>query len=274
MITTNCSQVQQEINQRLKVCREKVGDLGPPRATQEHQHSYLLKIAIEFQNITSCALKAQYGEYDAFDRDGCLKLATHIVGRNAVFSSDLAQRGHTLKFADASTKKSEVEKAETEISIPKFPEWAKKRRLCYRYLRELVDLEYLLPLPITVQTPTETEIIPWLRTMYKSSRGFELGSFDTSLLPLLWKKQSANWDNLALGYICDVVTLVHYYIKTLVGHCCHDERVGKGLNALLMEPLFERYKKAIDHVKFVLQVERAGTPLTNDHYFADNLEKW
>ena len=180
-----------------------------------------------------------------------------------------------LKFADASTKKKEIEDAETEMSVPKFPEWANGRSLCDRYfLAELGDLEYLLPIPITVGTPAETEIIPWLRAMYKSTCGFELGSFDTSLLPLLLKKQSANWDNIALGYICDIVTLVHNYIKALIGHCCHDDRVRKGLDALLMDPLYERYKKAVDHVKFVLQVERAGTPLTNNHYFADNLEKW
>ena len=34
-----------------------------------------------------------------------------------------------------------------------------------------------------------------------------------------------------------------------------------------------RYQIAINHVEFLLKVERQGTPLTVNHYFVDNLEQ-
>ena len=43
---------------------------------------------------------------------------------------------------------------------------------------------------------------------------------------------------------------------------------------VLMADLTKRYVKAINQVKFLLEVERGGTPMTLNHYFNDNLEKW
>ena len=126
----------------------------------------------------------------------------------------------------------------------------------------------------TVPMPKPSGIVAWLNKVYKSSRGFELGTFDASLLPILWKKQSAKWDGLALGYISDIVSLVHSFTTTLLSAICEDQRVQSTLASVLMDGLIERYKKSIDHTKFILYVERVGTPLTANHYFAENLEKW
>ena len=41
------------------------------------------------------------------------------------------------------------------------------------------------------------------------ARGFEFVTFDVSLLPIIWKKQSSNWEALALGYVNDIISLVH-----------------------------------------------------------------
>ena len=263
-------------------------ELGPPRSTQEHQHAYLLNIATKFQEVTSCALKAHYGDHDIFDRDSGTKLATSVMRRNAMFSSDVALQGHSLKF-DTAWRKEYSEKADkesdsdsepmpvskSETTMLKLPAQSKTGDLCSgRYNPTLDDLEHLFPLPVTVRNPEESNIISWLKNSYISSRGFEMGSFGPSLLTEIWRKQSAKWDNLAFGYICDVVILVHKFIKQLLVHSCPDERICGGLESLLSEHLLERYKKAIDQVGFLIEVERAGTPLTTNHYFADNLEKW
>ena len=122
--------------------------------------------------------------------------------------------------------------------------------------------------------PKPTGIILWLNQVYKGSRGFELGTFDASILPNIWKKQSANWNDLALGYVNDIVSLVHKYTVTLLSAICDDQHVQSALVSVLMDGLVERYKKSIDHAKFILHVEKLGTPLTANHYFADNLEIW
>lgn len=40
-----------------------------------------------------------------------------------------------------------------------------------------------------------------------------------------------------------------------------------------MERLRERYKKAMDHTRFLLSIERGGRPSTFNHYFGDTLQK-
>lgn len=135
------------------------------------------------------------------------------------------------------------------------------------------ELDDILHDDCIVPTPKPTGITTWLEKVYKSSRGFEMGTFDASLLPIIWKKQSANWDDLALGYVSDIVSLVHNFTLALISAICEDDRVQSALMSMLMDGLIECYKKSIDHAKFILHVERLGTPLTANHYFADNLEK-
>ena len=117
------------------------------------------------------------------------------------------------------------------------------------------------------------KITKWLKKIYKNSRGFELGTFDPALLSTVWKEQSTNWDAIAMGYIEDIISLVHRFTVELLSKICQDEHVRRGLNSALLEKLMERYKKSIDHTNFVLTVERYGTPMTSNHYFADSLGK-
>ena len=135
------------------------------------------------------------------------------------------------------------------------------------------DLDDILHDDRSVPMPKPTGIIPWLEHVYKDSRGFEMGTFDASLLSVVWKKQSDNWDDLALGYVSDIVSLVHRFIYALISAICDDQRVQSALMSTLMDGLIDRYTKSIDHAKFVISVEKDDTPQTLNHYFADNLEK-
>lgn len=136
------------------------------------------------------------------------------------------------------------------------------------------ELDDILHDDCKLPTPKPIDIIPWLDKVYKSCRGFEVGTYNASLFHNIWKKQSANWDILALGYVSDIVSLVHKFILALISAICEDQRVQSALMSMLMDGLIDRYKKSIDHAKFILHVEKLGTPLTANHYFADNLEKW
>ena len=84
------------------------------------------------------------------------------------------------------------------------------------------------------------------------------------------KLQSTKWTSIALGYISDIVTLVHRFIDRALTKICPD--VKATLLSNLTEGLFERYSKAVGQVRFLLDVERAGTPITLNYYFNDNLE--
>ena len=79
---------------------------------------------------------------------------------------------------------------------------------------------------------------------------------------------------IAIGYIKDVISMAHTFIRDLLRIVCLDLRVREALMAVLMDELLVKYKAALDHVHFLLHVERTGTPATLNHYFTDNLEKW
>jgi hypothetical protein len=107
--------------------------------------------------------------------------------------------------------------------------------------------------------------------VYDASRGYEMGTFDPSLLVITMGEQSKNWSSITRGYISDVATALHRFIINLLQYICADERVLGGLIPLLMEGLLEQYRKAFTQVTFILQVE-LSKPMTQNHYFNDNLE--
>lgn len=66
---------------------------------------------------------------------------------------------------------------------------------------------------------------------------------------------------------------VHDFTYKALAHVCPDEGVRSGLWSVLQEQLVDRYRAAVDHVGFIIRVERFGTPLTTNHYFNENLQK-
>lgn len=207
-----------------------------------------------------------------------LKLATSIVDRNDEFSDDVRKKGHTICFEQTSEEsESDTEDASSESDEDNEDnadeDNADEDDADERHTNDLDNLDGIM-LEESGLNHRAQEILPWLRRIYTSSRGFELGTFDAALIPLIWKEQSANWNDIALLYISDVIVTVHRFIRKLLQAICPDDLILQGLNSVLVEELMTRYQKAIDHVKFILQVERAGTPSTLNHYFNNNLEKW
>ena len=162
-----------------------------------------------------------------------------------------------------------------------FMAWTLIWRICYHHWDQ-VGLTTLLLAHCHNHTDADGTVVPpptrwgikrWIETTYKSSRGFELGTFDAALIPIIWKAQAANWEALGLGYISDVVSIVHTFISKLLNCICKDSKIKRGLKSVLLEQLRTRYQRGIAQAKFVTLVEKEGTQLTTNHYFADNLEK-
>lgn len=218
--------------------------------------------------MTIQAIEAQYSGDDAFDSEPNLRLATAVVNRNESFSNDVWHKGHTMEFKREAVSPEVV----PEIEDPVFEDVFKEiKRHDTRYStnpEDLDDLLYSEPIPLT----PEAGIIDWLHAVHKEARGFEIGTFNASLVPIMWKKQSSKWENLALGYTSDIVAISHNYICGLLQEICEDERIRSNLVSVMMDPLTGRYKRAIDQTLFLLEVER--DPLTLNHYFADNMAKW
>jgi len=270
--------VGRDIAKRLAACEEELSGLGPSRETTEQQRRYLLDIAVKFQVITSNALEARYGRNTHPNENKLLRLATILVDFNAAFSEDVEKRGHTVNF---NTTMSSLEKAlprklildpRRKSSFDAEPletgdESAKQAE------DEYPELSDVLREPCKNSWPESQDILEWIERAYRSSRGFELGTFDPSILTTLFQEQTKNWEGLAMSYIRHVISSVHRFCDILLKLLCPEERVQPTLWSLLVVQLLERYKKTVDHVKFILHTERAGTLLTTNHYFSESLDK-
>ncbi|OJJ94880.1 hypothetical protein ASPACDRAFT_1883796 [Aspergillus aculeatus ATCC 16872] len=116
-------------------------------------------------------------------------------------------------------------------------------------------------------------IYEWLRDEYHNSRGFELNNFSITMLTNVFNKQTMKWKSIALGYLSEIIFIVHNFIMRNLQICFADRRVFRNLLPYLMGDLLDVYKGAMDHVWLLLYIEREGTLKTLDHYFNDQLQK-
>ncbi|KAF2137063.1 uncharacterized protein K452DRAFT_353671 [Aplosporella prunicola CBS 121167] len=303
--------VKSEVNKSLRRCRKNLDALGPRRDTPMEQSRFLIDMATRFQEVTSKALDAKYVD-DCFTKHSALKVATLVANRNEAFSTEFEKHGHTYQFKENWSEEKqedsdvddndedEEEKTEDEESEDEEDEDeeddtidfghsgssdgervmvkrtnATRRGLSAQHISNYADeLEDILYSKKYLPHPRRKGVLRWLNNIYINSRGFELGQFDPSLLANTMKEQSKSWDHLSYRYISDVVETTHDYINTLLQIVCPDEGICQRIKSAIMDGLMERYQRAFDQVKFILHVERLGTPATQNHYFNDNLQKF
>ncbi|KGO67535.1 Dynamin [Penicillium italicum] len=279
--------VRSEVSKRLKECKKDLESLGEERESPEQQRKYLLDIASKFQRITENALQTNYGSQDAFDEEPGLRLATLVANRNAQFSDDFSIRGHLYCFmSHGHDDDSENQPNTTATSPPSSVgacigtdnEEAKEGReeresTTSRKMDSCSDIEDILHDRVQIQNSLTEGILPWIENVYQGSRGFELGTFNSSILPSVLKKQSAKWPSLAEGYICDIISMVHIFTSKALDISCGNHRLGQNILSFLMDGLIEKYRQALSMTDFLLRIEREGTPMTLNHYLNSNLQK-
>jgi Dynamin central region/Dynamin family len=276
--------VKHEIEKRLLDREQQLKALGPARETADQQRAFLLDLATKFQETTSNALDAYYGRSSLFEDSPSLRLATRIVDLNHQFSDDMCKKGHTRHFSKFTTRQEKKPAPEPELddhspATEAPPQTATENTplsttetsdLAASRFSELSDV---IQDPWSCPFPQTDDIFDWIDSAYRMSRGFEMGTFNPSLLSILFQQQSQKWDQLALGYVSDIIGVVHSFANNLLSALCPDPRVQSNLWEFLVEDLLEPYQRAMIHTRFILRVERQGTPLTTNHYFSDNLQK-
>ncbi|KAI0447104.1 hypothetical protein F4803DRAFT_397297 [Xylaria telfairii] len=71
-----------------------------------------------------------------------------------------------------------------------------------------------------------------------------------------------------------IIYHVHRFISEVVKSICPDPRVHEELwNGYLLEELMTSYRRAMDHARFLLRIEREGSPLTLTHSFSGHIQK-
>ncbi|KAF7590639.1 hypothetical protein BBP40_002587 [Aspergillus hancockii] len=263
--------VRAEIARRLKDSRNALKELGDERETPEQQATFLTDIMTKFQDITSQALSTNYGANDIFDKHEELRLATIIVTRDAGFAEDLSQWGHEYKFK---VHDDEGHKSSTanDIATPP-PEPNDEKGVETRKMNTVAELDGIIDDQTFESLPIDEDILEWLKKLYQTSRGFEIGTFNVSLLATSMKKQSVKWSKFARGYISDIITVIHRFIVKGLEIASVDKRLFGNLLSMMMDDLLTKYQQALNQVDFLLHVERNGTPKTLNHCFNENHQK-
>lgn len=267
-----------EVRYRLTETRKLLAALGPEREGSTDQLAYLTRIATDYQRLVSFALRANHGADEAFDEHPGLRLAPAIIARMKAFSEDMAAYGSTYAFETRSSDGSkalvpggledddDIEDGERDAGPGRFFD-----------SRRIEDHEDLMDLVLSVQRlplPRPDGINAWLQQVFKANRGFELGTFNPSILGTTMKKQCFKWSDISLGFVGDVITLLHRFVETALDVICTDSTVRESLGTKLSDDLLARYHNAIARTKFLLEVEQSDIPVTMNHYFNDNLQRW
>jgi hypothetical protein len=270
-------------------CKEKLDKLGADRDSSDQQRQYLQQMAVEAQKLTDYAIDAYYARHKAFEEIPEFRLSTLIVDHNDQFAKSIEIYGHTADFRlpevatideDAISRflVSETPPLDyTEHSLPCSPASTFPAAEAHGQLLndpECSILTDLLPPSWERPSPPSENIIQWIEREYRNSRSYGLEAVGASVLPILWQQQSKNWEGVTLDYMSKVIIFVHAFVCKLLHYVCPDKRTFSGLCSILQDSLVERYVKALHHVKFIVSVERFGTPLTLNHYFSDNLQKF
>jgi hypothetical protein len=249
----------------LNSSKRILASVGTERDTKDKQIQYLLDLATQYQRIATLGVQADYGGDKIFDSNQSLCLATELICRSEDFAEDMARVGHCFPFH---------QDGDVDLSsIDEEPNSNTKKPIQTRRVLNSVELNELLSGGEVISVQPSRSILDWLKELYQRSRGFELGTFEPSILTAAMRQQSGNWNMLSTGFACDAVAMVYSFIKTLLHSLCAEEQVCDRLLNVLMDGLIERYSQSLEQVKFLLKVELNGVPVTVNHYFNDNLQK-
>lgn len=228
----------------------------------------LTEIATKFQRLVSLSLAANYGADSVFDSKPSLRIAPSTTARMTAYSDDMAQYGQEYSFLPADHVPGGSIPSPVDIS-----ELKDRKTFSIRYQEDIDELADILHPQQDVPHSIQDAILPWLLTVYNGNRGFELGTFNATILATAMKKQSTKWSDISLAYVSDVIVLVDQFIKTALQSVCPDADIRRALSSIMTDTLIGRYQKAIDHAVFLLQIEDGGTPMTLNHYLNENLQK-
>ncbi|KAK8160220.1 dynamin GTPase [Phyllosticta citribraziliensis] len=262
--------VKAEISKSLAERRALLSNLGPSRATTNEQRAFLISIATKFQNLVSAAINANYSGDNLFNEHPELKIATWVRNRNEALSKDFAARGHKFQFNDDKEQEAKGKPGEEPKDEASKDE---SKPLNPRTVETPEDLEGFIHGYEPIPEPKRGKVTEWITKIYTNSRGFELGTFNSTLLSTLMQVQTENWEALCLGYISDIVALAHKFFDTLLKVICPDEQLRSNIKIVLMDNILSRYKLALAQVDFVLQCERYGNPVTVNKYFNSSMER-
>ncbi|KAL6866853.1 P-loop containing nucleoside triphosphate hydrolase protein [Trichoderma novae-zelandiae] len=288
--------VKTEIMQNLKRSQELRADMGESRSTTDQQRAYVGKVASKFTRLKNYGLDAYYTRDDFFE-DPETRLITRIRTINEAFALVMRDKGHTRKFFAGHRE----EEFHTRVNFA-FGEWAapgpdksslvKDRSLLYRDEvpfkiprageEELADL---LADSYSCPEPEAGGMLKHIQEQYLGSRGYEIGTFSSEMLPCTFKEQGSKWRSITRAHVSNAMLIVHHFIRQVLEDSCADAAVREELWTLLLyghggedgqeyhEGLLARYARAMSQVEFLLGLEFQNRTITYNARFEERFNQ-
>ncbi|KAH0526343.1 hypothetical protein TsFJ059_009676 [Trichoderma semiorbis] len=270
-----------EIVSQIAECRREFNSLGSPRQDEREQRSFLCQIAGAFQERARAALTADYGADSVFDQDE-LRLITHVVNITDVFNADFHENAHSLNFEKLgrSEPSEEVEmlsdydgvrKASSIISDLRT--LIKKANVGVLWSKEFVELSEIVTLGNTPMPMPRDNFSEWINGIYLKSRGLDLGTFNANFIATAFAEQSRKWSEITKIYMRRIIVTIHRFIAAALRSVCSEEQVRTQVWEAILQHLVKCYKKAMDQVDVLVEVEHRKKPYTLNRQFAEARSK-
>ncbi|KAK1757179.1 putative dynamin family protein [Echria macrotheca] len=253
--------VKREVAATLKEAKEQLQALGDSRAETDEQRAYLGHIAIRFADLVKFGLDAYYNGDEVFLKSKNLRLITRMRDLNDAFAETFYWMGHQIEF-ESDTKPTLSDQEDEEdgsVSVRREDLYDSPLSIPIE-LEE--DLDGILIEPFDCPDPQNGSLLNRIQVMYKENRGYELGTFGSSMIPAAFRLQATKWEKMALAHVSNAILVVHHFINAMIAEACPDETVRYALWQAILEELGKRYQRAMDHVRFLLDVELNGKSVT------------
>ncbi|KAJ0117159.1 Interferon-induced GTP-binding protein Mx [Diaporthe amygdali] len=232
----------QEIGSKLRVCHERLENMGQRRATKEEQQLYLVKVSLMFQALTKAAIDGTYNnpffEDAQSDRGYCQRARAVIQNSNQQFARDLSARGHYRQIVELQTEGSEDEDLRGSVQI------------------------------------TRDAFITHIQNLMFRTRGRELpGTFSPMIVEDLFREQCRPWEAILRDHVETVAAAARELLSIVCTHIA-DDTTSSFLIREIVDPALESIMKILQSkADELLQPHKNGHPITYNHYFTETLQK-
>lgn len=168
--------------------------------------SYLTRLATQFQCLVHLALNTNHGADELFEEDPSFHISTMIMTRMKMFADDMASKAQTYAFLSSDT---DVRENADDV----YGDATQNGGLFgIRSEEDVEELQDILHPDLVLQYLKHGTIQNLLLTVFRNNRGFELGTFNATILATVMKKQSSKWTDLSLGFVSNIIVVVHRFI--------------------------------------------------------------
>ncbi|KAI1342683.1 hypothetical protein F5Y15DRAFT_413190 [Xylariaceae sp. FL0016] len=233
---------------------------GPTRAGLE-------TLATRFQYISDLARSGKYFKDHLFVNRPALELKTRFTELIRSFSNDI------LRFSD-------LEEPPTGHYNNRY-DYYQQRNFCLDHLavgltqrvEKYPELAAIFlfedyKIPATQVRP----LMDRIKTTYEAKRDPQTGSFGPTVFETLCFERREIWEPLTLLYTSKAIAIVHEYSSCLMEQLCQDQYLKGRIWKRLTGRLCEAYRRAMDHARFLLRVERRRYPSAFDKYLNSEIQ--